>query len=210
MSYLIDEGSNVRHLLMGNEAIVRGALEAGVNVATGYPGTPSSEIIERFSTVARERNVYVEWSTNEKVAVEVAAAASFAGLRSMCVMKQNGVNVASDFLLHLASSGTRGGMLLVSCDDPGALSSVNEGESRLFARLLEIPLLEPGDFQEAKDITRWAFDLSEEIRNIVMIRSVTRLSHASGNVVYGPLPATRATGEIHLQRPPPRRRRRDR
>ncbi len=188
MSYLIDEGSDIRHLLMGNEAIVRGALEAGINVATGYPGTPSSEIIERFSGVAKERNLYVEWSTNEKVAAEVAAAASFAGLRSMCVMKQNGVNVASDFLLHLASSGTRGGMLLVSCDDPGALSSVNEGESRLFARLLEFPLLEPGDFQEAKDVVRWAFDLSEEIRNIVMIRSVTRLSHASGNVRFGPLP----------------------
>ena len=186
MSYLIDEGNDTQHLLMGNEAIVRGALEAGINVATGYPGTPSSEIIERFSGVAKERNLYVEWSTNEKVAAEVAAAASFAGLRSMCVMKQNGVNVASDFLLHLASSGTRGGMLLVSCDDPGALSSVNEGESRLFARLLEIPLLEPGDFQEAKDIVPWAFDLSEEIRNIVMIRSVrvleihparVRLSH---------------------------------
>lgn len=188
MSYLIDEGNDTQHLLMGNEAIVRGALEAGINVATGYPGTPSSEIIERFSGVAKERNLYVEWSTNEKVAAEVAAAASFAGLRSMCVMKQNGVNVASDFLLHLASSGTRGGMLLVSCDDPGALSSVNEGESRLFARLLEIPLLEPGDFQEAKDIVPWAFDLSEEIRNIVMIRSVTRLSHASGNVRFGPLP----------------------
>ncbi|MCK9197310.1 MAG: thiamine pyrophosphate-dependent enzyme [Syntrophales bacterium] len=192
MSYLIDEGKNVQHLLMGNEAIVRGALEAGINVAAGYPGTPSSEIIESFSKVAKERNLYVEWSTNEKVATEVAAAASFAGLRSLCVMKQNGVNVASDFLLHLASSGTRGGMLLVSCDDPGALSSVNEGESRLFAKLLEIPLLEPGDFQEAKDIIPWAFDLSERIRNIVMIRSVTRLSHASGNVRFGPLPGTAA------------------
>jgi len=200
MSYLIDEGKNVQHLLMGNEAIVRGALEAGINVAAGYPGTPSSEIIESFSQVAKERNLYVEWSTNEKVAVEVAAAASFAGLRSMCVMKQNGVNVASDFLLHLASSGTRGGMLLVSCDDPGALSSVNEGESRLFAQLLEIPLLEPGDFQEAKDIIKWAYELSEEIRNIVMIRSVTRMSHASGNVTYGPLPpdtAARAKFTYH-------------
>lgn len=192
MSFLIEEGKDIQHLLMGNEAIVRGALEAGINVAAGYPGTPSSEIIERFSTIAKERNMYVEWSTNEKVATEVAAAASFAGLRSMCVMKQNGVNVASDFILHLASSGTRGGILLVTCDDPGALSSVNEGESRLFARLLEIPLLEPGDFQEAKDIVAWAYDLSEKIGNIVMLRSVTRLSHASGNVKYGPLPDTSA------------------
>ena len=120
--------------------------------------------------------------------MEVAAAASFSGLRSMCVMKQNGVNVASDFLLHLTASGTRGGIVLVSCEDPGALSSVNEGESRYFARMLEIPLLEPADFQEAKDLTKWAFELSEKIRNIVMIRSVTRLSHASGNVICGRLP----------------------
>jgi len=201
MSYLIEEGQNIQHLLMGNEAIVRGALEAGVNIAAGYPGTPSSEIIESFSKVAKERNLYVEWSTNEKVAVEVAAAGSFAGLRSLCVMKQNGINVASDFLLHLASSGTRGGMLLVSCDDPGALSSVNEGESRLFARLLEIPLLEPGDFQEAKDIIPWAFALSEQIRNIVMVRSVTRMSHASGNVRFGPLPDTAAQAVFHYNGP---------
>jgi indolepyruvate ferredoxin oxidoreductase alpha subunit len=175
-------------LLMGNEAIARGALEAGVQVAAGYPGTPSSEIIETLSRSAEGGRLYVEWSTNEKVALEVAAAASFAGLRSLCVMKQNGVNVASDFLLHLTGSGTRGGMVLVACDDPGALSSVNEGESRHFARLMEIPLLEPGDFQEAKEMARWAFTLSEEIRNVVMLRSVTRMSHASGNVCTGPLP----------------------
>lgn len=175
-------------LFMGNEAIARGALEAGVSVVSGYPGTPSSEVIERLSEVALERNLYVEWSTNEKVALEVAAAASFSGLRSMCVMKQNGVNVASDFLLHLASSGTRGGIVLVECEDPGALSSVNEGESRYFARMLEIPLLEPASLQEAKDLTKWAFELSEKIRNVVILRSVTRMSHASGNVICGKLP----------------------
>lgn len=180
------DGSEV--LLMGNEAIARGALEAGVRVAAGYPGTPSSEIIETLSRYSREGRTYVEWSTNEKVAMEVAAAASFSGLRSLCVMKQNGVNVASDFLLHLVGSGTRAGMVVVTCDDPGALSSVNEGESRHFARLMEIPLLEPADFQEAKEMTRWAFDLSEAIRNVVMVRSVTRMSHASGNVVLGSLP----------------------
>ena len=202
MSYLIDDNrEGIQHLLMGNEAIVRGALEAGINVAAGYPGTPSSEIIEAFSKIARDRNIYAEWSTNEKVAMEVAAAASFAGLRSLCVMKQNGVNVASDFLLHLASSGTRGGMLLVTCDDPGALSSVNEGESRLFAKLVEIPLLEPGDFQEAKDLTKWAFDLSEKIRNLVMIRSVTRMSHASGNVKFGSLPDMNAHAEYRFDGP---------
>lgn len=188
MSQLLETKTGECHLIMGNEAIARGALEAGVSVAAGYPGTPSSDIIESLARVARKRRLYVEWSTNEKVSLEVAAAASFAGLRSLCVMKQNGVNVASDFLLHLAGSGTRGGMVLVPCDDPGALSSANEGESRHFARMLEIPLLEPADFQEAKDMIKWAFELSEEIRNVVMVRSVTRLSHASGNVVFGELP----------------------
>ena len=185
MSIVLTGQKGERHLVMGNEAIARGALEAGVSVAAGYPGTPSSEIIETLAKGSTDGHLYVEWSVNEKVAMEVAAAASFAGLRSLCVMKQNGVNVGSDFLLHLALTGTRGGMVIVHCDDPGALSSANEGESRHFARMLELPLLEPGDFQEAKDIVKMAFELSEEIRNVVMIRSVTRLSHASGNVVFG-------------------------
>lgn len=199
MSYLTDPKEGATYLVMGNEAIVRGALEAGVSVASGYPGTPSSEIIENLSRIARERNIYVEWSANEKVALEVAAAASFAGLRSLCAMKQNGVNVASDFLLHLVYSGTRGGIVLVSCDDPGALSSVNEGESRYFARQLEMPLLEPGNFQEAKDMTKWAFELSEQLRQIVMVRSVTRMSHASGNITYGKLPNTKAKAEFKFK-----------
>ena len=188
MTEFWEAGKGIRHLLMGNEAIVRGAIEAGVVVAAGYPGTPSSEIIETLAKAAGPRKMYVEWSVNEKVALEVAAAASFSGLRSMAVMKQVGMNVAADFLLHLAQYGTRGGMVLVSCDDPGALSSTNEGESRTYAKMMEIPLLEPADFQEAKDMTAWAFALSEEIRNVVMLRSVTRLSHASGNVVTGELP----------------------
>jgi indolepyruvate ferredoxin oxidoreductase alpha subunit len=173
---------------MGNDAFARGALEAGVKVVAGYPGTPSSEIIEQLSVIAKQADLYVEWSVNEKVALEVAAAASFAELRSMAVMKQNGVNVASDFLLHLSMSGTRAGTILIACEDPGALSSVNEGDARTFARLVEIPLLEPGNFQEAKDMTRWAFELSEQIQSLVMVRSVTRMSHASGAVTFGPLP----------------------
>ncbi|MBU2547662.1 MAG: indolepyruvate ferredoxin oxidoreductase subunit alpha, partial [Proteobacteria bacterium] len=154
-------------------------------------GTPSSEILENLARASRYRDLYVEWSSNEKVAMEVAAAASFAGLRSLTAMKQCGVNVTADFLLHLALSGTRGGMVMVPCDDPGALSSINEGESRQFARMVEIPLLEPGDFQEAKDMIKYAFDLSEHIRNLVMVRSVTRLSHASGMVELGDLPDIR-------------------
>jgi indolepyruvate ferredoxin oxidoreductase alpha subunit len=187
MSVLTEAEKGSRWLLMGNEAIARGAMEAGVSVAAGYPGTPSSEIIENLAAASGTLNLYVEWSVNEKVALEVAAAASYSELRSLAVMKMVGMNVASDFLLHLAQYGTRGGMVLVSCDDPGFLSSTNEGDSRPYARMMEVPLLEPGDFQEAKDMTRWAFDLSEEIRNVVLIRSVTRLSHASGNVVMGEL-----------------------
>jgi indolepyruvate ferredoxin oxidoreductase alpha subunit len=174
-------------LLMGNEALAQGALEAGVTVATGYPGTPSSEIIETLANHTQD-NLYVEWSINEKVALEVAAAASLAGLRSVCVMKQNGVNVASDFLLHLAISGTRGGIVLITCDDPGALSSMNEQDSRYFAKLVEIPLLEPATFQHAIDMTKWAFDLSEILKTIVMVRSTTRLSHGMGTVIPGALP----------------------
>ena len=177
MSNLADNKEGAQHLILGNEAIARGALEAGVKVASAYPGTPSSEILESLSKVAGERDIYVEWSANEKLAMEVAAAGSFAKLRSMCVMKQNGVNVGSGFLLHLALSGTRGGMVIVPCEDPGAISSINEGEARMFAKMFEIPLLEPGDFQELKDMVKWAFDLSEENRNLVKVRSVTRLSH---------------------------------
>ena len=172
-------------LLMGNDAIARGALEAGVRVVAGYPGTPSSEIIQTLAGVASDHGLYVEWSVNEKVGLEVAAAGSFAELRSMAVMKQVGVNVASDFLLHLAECGTRAGLVLITCEDPGGLSSTNEGDSRHYAKMMEFPLVEPGDFQEAKDMAAWSFELSEKMRNVVMFRSVTRMSHASGNVVLG-------------------------
>ncbi len=187
MQSILDGHPGEVRLLQGNEAFARGALEAGVRVACGYPGTPSSEIIETLARAAGGRQLYVEFSVNEKVALEIAAAGSFAELRSLCVMKQVGVNVASDFLLHLALYGTRAGMVLASCEDPGGLSSTNEGDSRHYARMMEVPLLEPADFQEAKDMIRWAFDLSEEIRNVVMVRSVTRLSHASGCVTLGEL-----------------------
>ncbi len=190
MSAILKGKKGEQRLLMGNEAIARGALEAGVQVVAGYPGTPSSDIIENLSRVAKDRNMYVEWSVNEKVAAEVAAAGSLAGLRSMCTMKMNGVHVASDFLLHLALSGTRGGMVLVACDDPNAHSSQHEGEMRHFAQMLEIPLLEPGNFQDAKDLIKWAYELSEELRSIIFIRSTTRLSHASGQVILNELPQT--------------------
>jgi indolepyruvate ferredoxin oxidoreductase, alpha subunit len=188
MSNIVEGRPGEVRLLQGNDAIARGALEAGVNVVASYPGTPSSEVTENLAAVSAERGLYVEWSVNEKVALEVAAAASFSGLRSLCAMKQVGVNVAADFLLHVGQYGTRGAMVLLSCEDPGALSSTNEGDSRQYARSMEIPMVEPGDLEEARTITRWAFELSEELKTVVMVRSVTRMSHASGNVELGELP----------------------
>jgi indolepyruvate ferredoxin oxidoreductase alpha subunit len=175
-------------LLMGNEAIARGALEAGVKVCAAYPGNPSSEIIGTLAKVAEEMGLHVEWSVNEKVALEVAAAASFAGLRGLCAMKQNGLNVASDFLLNLNLSGSRGGLVLVVADDPAGVSSSNEEDSRIFAKLGDLPLFEPANFQEAKEMTKSAFEISEELGLPVLIRSVTRVSHARGNVCLDELP----------------------
>jgi indolepyruvate ferredoxin oxidoreductase alpha subunit len=175
-------------LLMGNEAIARGALEAGVKVCAAYPGNPSSEIIGTLAKVADELGLHVEWSINEKVALEVAAAASFAGLRGLCAMKQNGLNVASDFLLNLNLSGSRGGLVLVVADDPAGVSSSNEEDSRIYAKLGDLPLLEPANFQEAKEMTKSAFEISEQLGLPVLIRSVTRVSHARGNVCLDELP----------------------
>lgn len=178
----------VTALLMGNEAIARGALEAGVGVAAAYPGTPSSEVIATLAKVAKEMGLYVEWSTNEKVALEVAAAAALSGVRAIAAMKQNGLNVALDFLANLVLTGVNTGLVLMVGDDPGGSSSTNEQDSRHIAKMLDLPLLEPATFQEAKDMTKWAFELSEVISNVCMVRSVTRISHARGNVVLGKLP----------------------
>jgi indolepyruvate ferredoxin oxidoreductase, alpha subunit len=178
-------------LLMGNEAIARGALEAGISVAAAYPGNPSSEIVGSLAEVANEMGIYVEWSVNEKVALEVAAAAAVSGLDALVAMKQNGLNVASDFLLNLNLTGIRGGLVLVVCDDPSGISSTNEQDSRIMAKLADLPLLEPSTFDEAKDIVRYAFEVSRKISNVCIVRSVTRISHARGNVVLGPLPGAR-------------------
>jgi len=182
------KSGKVELLLQGNESIARGALEGGVIFCAGYPGNPSSEIIETLAEASKDLPLYVEWSSNEKVALEAATAASFAGCRAMASMKQNGVNVASDFLTNLTLSGTKGGLVLITCDDPSGISSTNEEDARVFARIADIPLLEPSTPQEALEMTRWAFELSETIRNVVMIRSVSRLSHTRCNVTIGDLP----------------------
>jgi len=176
-------------LYIGNEAIARGALEAGIGWASAYPGTPSSEIIGSLAEVAGEHKIYVEWSVNEKVALEAAAAASYGGIRSLAAMKMAGLNVAQDFLASLILTGIgKKGLVLMIGDDPEAHSSSEEEDSRPISKWFDIPLIEPGDFQEAKDMMKWAFDLSEEIGSIVILRSVTRIAHARGNVKLGEMP----------------------
>jgi indolepyruvate ferredoxin oxidoreductase alpha subunit len=189
-------------VLLGNHAIARGIVEAGVQVASAYPGTPSSEILESLAKVAKKVGMYVQWSTNEKVAIEVAAAASMAGLRAAAVMKAQGLNVALDFVLHLNLFGTgNGGLLIVVCDDPGALSSVNEQDSRWLVRMGDYPLLEPSSAQEAKDMARWAFELSERLHSAVFLRSVTRVSHASSLVTMGDIQRLDRKASFDIERP---------
>ena len=187
-------------LLMGVEAIARGALEAGVGVATAYPGTPSSELIDRLSKVAKKFNMYVEWSINEKVALEIAGAASLSGVRAITAMKQNGLSVALDFLSGLTYTGVGKGLVLMVGDDAGALSSSNEQDSRHIARMLDVPLIEPATYQEAKDMARWAFELSEKFSTVCMLRNTTRILHGRGNVTLGELPGTRPNAVFDTSR----------
>lgn len=173
-------------IMSGNEAIARGALEAGVAFCASYPGTPSTEIATTLQKAAKEYDIYFEWSVNEKVALEAAAGASWAGIPALCSMKSLGLNVASDFLLNLNLSGTgKGGLVIVVCDDPRGHSSSNEQDSRFYAKAAQIPLLEPSTYQEGKDIVPYAFHLSQKQEIPVLIRSTTRLSHSRGLVSQG-------------------------
>lgn len=167
--------STSKKLMSGNEAIARGAYEAGVTVGTAYPGTPSTEILEELS---RYPGVRADWAPNEKVALEVGTGASLAGARVLVAMKHVGVNVAADPLVTLSYTGIGGGLLLVSADDPGMHSSQNEQDNRHYARLAKIPLLEPADSQEAKDFVIAGFQLSEDFDTPVLLRTTTRTSHS--------------------------------
>src|SRR5512134_1827618 len=169
-------------LLSGNEAIARGAFEAGVKVAAAYPGTPSTEILENLT---RYEGVYAEWAPNEKVAVEVALGASMAGARAMAVMKHVGVNVAADPIFTASYTGVRGGFVIVTADDPELHSSQNEQDNRHYAVAAKIPMLEPSDSEEAREFTKLAFALSEEFDTPVFLRTTTRISHATGAVRLG-------------------------
>ncbi len=168
-----------KKIMLGNEAIARGAYEAGVKVSAAYPGTPSTEISEN---VVKYEEIYAEWSPNEKVAMEVAIGASVSGVRAMASMKHVGVNVASDPLYTAAYTGVNGGLVLVAADDPGLYSSQNEQDTRCVARAAQVPVLEPSDSQEAKDFMKFAFTLSEKYDTPVILRTTTRLSHSQGMV----------------------------
>ena len=184
---LLAAEAGVRHLLLGNEAIVRGALEAGINVVTCYPGTPSSEIPDTFHYLASCGRYRMEYSVNEKVAVEVGAGAALAGAMSMTTMKHVGVNVAADPLFTAAYVGLPGGFVLVSADDPLCHSSQDEQDNRTYARFMGMPCFEPATAQEAKDMTREALLLARELQQPVMLRTTTRVNHLRGPVTFGAL-----------------------
>jgi indolepyruvate ferredoxin oxidoreductase alpha subunit len=172
----------MKRLLSGNEAVARGAWEAGVAVASAYPGTPSTEILEEF---ARFPNVYAEWAPNEKVAVDVAVGAAYAGRRALAAMKHVGVNVAADSVFYASMTGVEAGLVIVTADDPDMHSSQNEQDNRRYAKFTRIPCLEPSDSQEAKDLVSVALDLSEQFDTPVFLRLTTRLCHSSTPVELG-------------------------
>ena len=166
----------MKSLLSGNEAIARGAWEAGCHIATAYPGTPSTEIVEN---VAKYPKILAQWAINEKVALEVAAGASFGGARALAAMKHVGLNVAADPMFTLGYIGATGGLVIVSADDPGMWSSQNEQDNRHYGRHAKIPILEPSDSQEAKDFTKLAFEISEKFDTVVLLRVTTRICHST-------------------------------
>lgn len=169
----------MKTLMSGNEAIARGAWEAGTKVAAAYPGTPSTEILQN---VALYEDIYSEWSANEKVALDLAIGAAYAGQRAMAAMKHVGLNVASESLFYSSYTGLNAGLVIISADDPGMHSSQNEQDNRHFARFAKVPMLEPTDSQEAKDYVKMAFDLSEQFDTPVLVRTTTRTSHAKSSV----------------------------
>jgi indolepyruvate ferredoxin oxidoreductase alpha subunit len=174
-----------RALLTGNEAVARGAFESGVGVGVGYPGTPSTEILENFVGYP---GVYAEWAPNEKVALEVGFGASLAGSRVLVTMKHVGLNVAADPFMTMSYTGINGGLVLITADDPGMYSSQNEQDNRFYARFAQVPMLEPGDSQEARDYLVKAYPISEQFDTPVMVRLTTRLSHTRTVVILGEQP----------------------
>lgn len=196
MHPLLSAEAGIVRLLLGNEAIVRGALEAGVGFVSTYPGTPSSEIGDTFFSLFQEAGIEFEYSVNEKVALEVAGAVAAAGVRTLAAMKHVGVNVAADPLMTLAYIGVRGGLVLVSADDPGCHSSQNEQDNRHYARLGKFPMLEPATPEQAYELVKEAFELSERVQMPVLLRTTTRVSHTRRPIVFGDLAKPKTKGEF--------------
>ncbi|MDA8137498.1 MAG: indolepyruvate ferredoxin oxidoreductase subunit alpha [Desulfobacteraceae bacterium] len=194
MHKLLTDDPGAKLLLLGNEAIARGAVEAGVAFATTYPGTPSSEISLNLFQISKQSDFYFEYSTNEKVALEVAAGAANAGVRTMCMMKHVGVNVAADPLMTLAYVGVKAGLVILSADDPAMFSSQNEQDNRYYAKMAGLPMLEPSTVQEALEMVRDAFDLSEALQEPVIVRTTTRINHSSAFVQLGTLRQRKTQG----------------
>lgn len=172
----------MKKIMSGNEAIARGAYEAGCTVAAAYPGTPSTEILEN---IANYKEIYSEWSTNEKVATEVACGASIAGARAITTMKHVGLNVAADPLFTIAYEGVNGGLIIVTADDPGMHSSQNEQDNRFYAPHAKVAMVEPSDSQECKDFVKYAYEISEKFDTPILFRTTTRVNHSKGLVEQG-------------------------
>ena len=187
----------MKKILLGNEAIVQGALEAGVNFVSAYPGTPSSEIGNIFGKIAKKHGVYFEFSSNEKVAMEAGIGASFTGMKTLVAMKHFGLNVASEALIPFCYTGTKGPTVIVVADDPSCWSSgQSEQNTRAFAYLAHIPMLEPSDAQEAKDFTKLGFEISEKYNLPVIIRTTTRVAHQRMPVEIGLIRKSNISGKF--------------
>ena len=191
--------SMAKQMIMGNQAIALGALKAGVNLVAGYPGTPSSEIIEFISKYKSKTGTYVEWSVNEKAAAEVAAGASYAGSRTLITMKQVGLNVASDPVMCLSYVGVKGGMVIVSADDPGPISSQTEQDTRNFAQYSKLPCFDPSTPLEAYEMIQEAFELSEKYNTPVILRPTTRVDHAYESMDFPELGPCRQPGQFEKE-----------
>jgi indolepyruvate ferredoxin oxidoreductase alpha subunit len=191
------EQNDIRYLL-GNHAIAQAIIDSAVDAVAGYPGTPSSEIIEYLGNMKPE--CHIEWSVNEKVALEVAIGAAWSGGRSVATMKHVGLNVASDPLMTLAYAGTKGGLIIISADDPGCHSSQNEQDNRRYAQFALIPCLDPATPQEAYDMVSFAFEFSEKFETPVILRPTTRICHGKSDIhLREPDSSTR---EIHFEKRP--------
>ncbi len=184
MNKFVHGEKGTKMVLLGNEAIARGALEAGMYMSASYPGTPSSEIGDTLSKIAKEAGIHFEYSVNEKVAMETVAAAASSGVRSMTQMKHVGLNVASDAFMTAVYTGVRAGLVVVTADDPSMHSSQNEQDNRIYSKISGVPMLEPCNPQEAKEMTKKAFDISEELELPVLLRTTTRISHVRGVVEF--------------------------